>query len=256
MAAPIEDDYDYDDDGEFVPPTEEELKRLEERRKKSDQVSAELGRRMLQGWGLMGVHCPQEDCFAPLMREPKTAKLFCVNCNMYVITEAEYEASKSAAATASSNASQTAGTSTVESHKPVHEVPTISAATSTSTTGTSSSVPLSGSSFAPQTAPTSSATHQKVNSAHSTEKEIPSTTNTGGPSTISIPPAAMSMESQPGPAIKKALNLLTVQMELTNSRLQTTASSFEESLQILGWYEQCAQTMMTLKRAGHEFGAW
>ena len=45
-------DYDYDDDGEFVPPTEEELKRLEERRKKSDQVSAELGRRMLQGWGL------------------------------------------------------------------------------------------------------------------------------------------------------------------------------------------------------------
>jgi len=44
----------YFDDGEeeFVPPTEEELKKMEERRKQSDKISAELGRRMLQGWGL------------------------------------------------------------------------------------------------------------------------------------------------------------------------------------------------------------
>lgn len=43
---------DYEDEGEWVPPTEEELKLMEERKKKSDQISAELGRRMLLGWGL------------------------------------------------------------------------------------------------------------------------------------------------------------------------------------------------------------
>lgn len=41
-------------DEEWVPPTEEEQREMEEKRKKSDQISAELGRRMLLGWGLYG----------------------------------------------------------------------------------------------------------------------------------------------------------------------------------------------------------
>lgn len=31
------------------------------------------------------------------MKEPKTGKLFCVNCNVYVVSEAEYEAAQAAA---------------------------------------------------------------------------------------------------------------------------------------------------------------
>lgn len=55
-------DDDFDDEP-YIPPTEEELKQMEERRKKSDKISAEIARRMLQGWGLLGDHCPQEGCF-------------------------------------------------------------------------------------------------------------------------------------------------------------------------------------------------
>lgn len=55
---PVNDKIDVDtfdddfDDEPYVPPTEEELKQMEERRKKSDKISAEIARRMLQGWGL------------------------------------------------------------------------------------------------------------------------------------------------------------------------------------------------------------
>ena len=55
------------------------------------------------------------------MKEPKTGKLFCVNCNVYVVPEAEYEAAKAAQAVSQNKATpaQEAPSSTaVEPEKP------------------------------------------------------------------------------------------------------------------------------------------
>ncbi|CAI5719679.1 unnamed protein product [Peronospora destructor] len=69
-----------------------------------DEASKFLGEKLLQGWVLLGASCPVEDCYTPLMRN-KQAKMFCVRCDQYVITEedakkqqAEKEAEKLVAA--------------------------------------------------------------------------------------------------------------------------------------------------------------
>ncbi|RMX70347.1 hypothetical protein DD238_000195 [Peronospora effusa] len=51
-----------------------------------DEASKLLGEKMLQGWILLGASCPVDDCYTPLMRN-KQAKMFCVRCDQYVITE-------------------------------------------------------------------------------------------------------------------------------------------------------------------------
>ncbi|CAI5704321.1 unnamed protein product [Peronospora farinosa] len=51
-----------------------------------DEASKLLGEKMLQGWILLGASCPVDDCYTPLMRN-KQAKMFCVRCAQYVITE-------------------------------------------------------------------------------------------------------------------------------------------------------------------------
>ncbi|DAZ94536.1 TPA: hypothetical protein N0F65_002188 [Lagenidium giganteum] len=61
---------------------------MEAKYKKRDDASARLAEKMLQGWTLLGVNCPSDECFTPMVRS-KEGKLFCVNCNRYAITEEE-----------------------------------------------------------------------------------------------------------------------------------------------------------------------
>lgn len=44
------------------------------RREQTDRASVEIGRRLLQGWTMLGDECPNDDCYyAPLVRRPKSA---------------------------------------------------------------------------------------------------------------------------------------------------------------------------------------
>ncbi|CCI45848.1 unnamed protein product [Albugo candida] len=53
---------------------------------KRDQTSEKLAQKMLQGWTMMGCHCPQ--CFTPFMRN-KDEMLYCVQCEQYAVFEDE-----------------------------------------------------------------------------------------------------------------------------------------------------------------------
>jgi hypothetical protein len=57
----------------FAPPvdTEETIRR----RQQSDQASAEIGKRLLKGWAMLGEECPNIRCYGiPLVRPPKTGE--------------------------------------------------------------------------------------------------------------------------------------------------------------------------------------
>ncbi|KAG2013742.1 hypothetical protein CC2G_010621 [Coprinopsis cinerea AmutBmut pab1-1] len=74
---------------EFIlPPETEESRR---RREQSDRASAELGRRLLQGWAMLGEECPNSTCYGvPLMRPPNQGEEMSPNkecvicCNVYI----------------------------------------------------------------------------------------------------------------------------------------------------------------------------
>ncbi|KAK0486905.1 hypothetical protein EDD18DRAFT_652728 [Armillaria luteobubalina] len=75
-----------------LPPETEESRR---RREQSDMASAELGKRLLQGWAMLGDECPNVQCFGvPLVRPPKTAthdfNKECVVCGSVYITETDW----------------------------------------------------------------------------------------------------------------------------------------------------------------------
>jgi uncharacterized Zn finger protein (UPF0148 family) len=55
----------------------------------SDDVSAKLGVGMLNGWCLLGEHCPI--CVTPLMRK-KDGTMYCVKCEMQVVREEDFNA--------------------------------------------------------------------------------------------------------------------------------------------------------------------
>lgn len=57
-------------------------------RRSRDEASKLLGEKMLQGWTMLGISCPVEDCYTPLMRS-KQGKMYCVRCDQYVVTEEE-----------------------------------------------------------------------------------------------------------------------------------------------------------------------
>ncbi|KAJ3573863.1 hypothetical protein NP233_g2135 [Leucocoprinus birnbaumii] len=63
------------------------------RREKTDLASAEIGRRLLQGWTMLGDECPRDECYyVPLVRPPKKAgepdpKKECVLCGNFYTTE-------------------------------------------------------------------------------------------------------------------------------------------------------------------------
>ncbi|XP_006460027.1 hypothetical protein AGABI2DRAFT_149991 [Agaricus bisporus var. bisporus H97] len=63
------------------------------RREQTDRASVEIGRRLLQGWTMLGDECPNDDCYyVPLVRRPKSAgeeepKKECVLCGNFFNTE-------------------------------------------------------------------------------------------------------------------------------------------------------------------------
>ena len=57
---------------ELLPLIESEETRR--RREQTDRASAEIGRRLLQGWTMLGDECPRSECYyVPLVRAPKTS---------------------------------------------------------------------------------------------------------------------------------------------------------------------------------------
>lgn len=69
------------------------------RREQSDRASAEIGRRLLQGWAMLGEECPNSTCYGvPLMRPPPTSSSAGKNPRMEcVVCERVYIAQKDAA---------------------------------------------------------------------------------------------------------------------------------------------------------------
>ncbi|KAH9853806.1 hypothetical protein C2E23DRAFT_867798 [Lenzites betulinus] len=63
------------------------------RRQQSDTASAEIGRRMLNGWAMLGDECPNPNCYGiPLVRPPKSQATIdprkeCVICGIVYIDE-------------------------------------------------------------------------------------------------------------------------------------------------------------------------
>ncbi len=50
-----------------------ETEETRRRREQTDRASAEIGRRLLQGWTMLGDECPSESCYyVPLVRPPRT----------------------------------------------------------------------------------------------------------------------------------------------------------------------------------------
>ncbi|KAF7966795.1 hypothetical protein HWV62_37003 [Athelia sp. TMB] len=75
----------------FEPPPETAESRF--RRQQSDTASAEIGRRLLQGWAMLAEECPNSTCFGvPLVRPPKAGggkdpKKECVICGIVYVSE-------------------------------------------------------------------------------------------------------------------------------------------------------------------------
>lgn len=59
---------------------------------KSDNVSAKLGEKMLQGYALLGQVCPRDGCNCPLVRK-RDGPMLCVSCGSTIIDEADYDES-------------------------------------------------------------------------------------------------------------------------------------------------------------------
>ncbi len=51
-----------------------------------------VGQRLLEGWTMTADHCPV--CFNPIMRSPVDKTLWCAECNVQAVTEAEYDKTK------------------------------------------------------------------------------------------------------------------------------------------------------------------
>lgn len=60
-------------------------------RKRRDEVSAALGRFMLQGWAMLEKKCTREGCGpgTPLLKERGTSRLYCVGCETYSAADGE-----------------------------------------------------------------------------------------------------------------------------------------------------------------------
>ncbi|XP_057853605.2 uncharacterized protein LOC131063721 [Cryptomeria japonica] len=56
------------------------------RRKKSDDASAAIAAKLLQGWALLNDYCPQ--CINPLLRN-REGRMYCVGCSQFVIRESD-----------------------------------------------------------------------------------------------------------------------------------------------------------------------
>ncbi|KAF9452474.1 hypothetical protein P691DRAFT_756399 [Macrolepiota fuliginosa MF-IS2] len=73
-----------------------ETEAMRRRREQTDRASAEIGRRLLQGWTMLGDECPRDACYyVPLVRPPKAGseqnpKKECVLCGSIYTTEKDW----------------------------------------------------------------------------------------------------------------------------------------------------------------------
>ncbi|KAF9534835.1 hypothetical protein CPB83DRAFT_216727 [Crepidotus variabilis] len=80
-----------------LPPETETTRR---RREQSDRASAELGKKLLQGWAMLGDECPNNECYGiPLVRPPKLGgqvnpRKICVICGSTYETEKDWAGSE------------------------------------------------------------------------------------------------------------------------------------------------------------------
>jgi uncharacterized Zn finger protein (UPF0148 family) len=93
LSADLDDDY-YDDDDVDVPTSLEEMKKeYDARNKKTVDISAKLGEKMLAGWVLLGDVCTNVGCRStPLMKGKSSPDMLCVSCdNWYVFRDGRLE---------------------------------------------------------------------------------------------------------------------------------------------------------------------
>ncbi|KAF4619944.1 hypothetical protein D9613_005187 [Agrocybe pediades] len=78
----------------FAPIEESEQSRR--RREQSDRASEQIGKKLLQGWAMLGDECPNESCYGvPLVRRPKAGgekdpRKECVICGKVYVTEVDW----------------------------------------------------------------------------------------------------------------------------------------------------------------------
>lgn len=71
-----------EEEAEWVPPTEEQQRAIQEKIKAQEKVSSAMGALMLKRWTMMAETCSV--CFTPLMRNPANMDLFCCSCDKIV----------------------------------------------------------------------------------------------------------------------------------------------------------------------------
>lgn len=83
----------------------EEKKGAPQPKKAQAPEVGQVGQHLLKGWTMLADHCPR--CLSPIMRDPSTHLMWCVECNVQVLHEEDFDPSKHRAVNAS---------------EPIHEV--------------------------------------------------------------------------------------------------------------------------------------
>lgn len=65
-------------------PSNGNAERTSRSRNQVDDSSAAIAQKLLQGWALLGDHCPQ--CITPLVRN-RERRMYCVSCSQWVVNE-------------------------------------------------------------------------------------------------------------------------------------------------------------------------
>eukprot|EP01112_Ceratiomyxa_fruticulosa_P018194 TRINITY_DN5777_c0_g1_i1.p2 TRINITY_DN5777_c0_g1~~TRINITY_DN5777_c0_g1_i1.p2 ORF type:complete len:313 (+),score=84.26 TRINITY_DN5777_c0_g1_i1:1305-2243(+) len=189
---------------------ESDTKKYDEMSKRTNLVSARIGEKLLQGWGLMGDVCPKPGCDTPLMRD-RQKKLYCVACETHIITKEEFDPTK---------------------HKLVQNSPTKN---ETGESFLSSSFESVQATHANQTFPSSTTTPRLERHLYSPQPErTPATTNIQHPS--------ISMNS----ALDSSVSVLYRTLEKTTNLLEKS-SSIEESTKICFLIKECANAIQALQ---------
>jgi uncharacterized Zn finger protein (UPF0148 family) len=111
----------YEDESSevYVPPTDEELEKHEERRKRNEKASVEIGVKLLAGWTMLDLHCPNPSCRTVLMKDKQNHK-WCLACGTMVVTQEEFDATKHISVSSTSAPASMSNTPKISSVEPEH----------------------------------------------------------------------------------------------------------------------------------------
>jgi len=73
-------------------PSDEELIK-QERRRRNDKASVDIGVKLLAGWTMLDLHCPNPSCRTVLMKDKQNQK-WCLSCGTMVVTQEEFDGTK------------------------------------------------------------------------------------------------------------------------------------------------------------------